>query len=73
MTVDKRISLREAERATGISRHTLRLWLEEELGLVFPQLYRGSKFLVFERDLEMVLRKHTPLAVAKDTQSSLPG
>jgi hypothetical protein len=65
MTQEKRISLREAERLTGISRHTLRLWLEEELGLVFPKLPRGSKFLVFEKDVETVLRKHTPQAEAK--------
>ena len=62
MTVEKRISLREAERITGISRHTLRLWLEEDLGLVFPNVHRGSKFLVLEKDVETVLRMHTPVA-----------
>jgi hypothetical protein len=65
MTIDKRISLREAERVTGINRHTLRLWLEEDLGLIFPSVPRGSKFLVFEKDVEAVLQKRTPLAVAK--------
>ena len=63
MTIEKRISLREAERVTGISRHTLRLWLEQDLGLVFPPLHRGSKFLVLERDVEEVLRLHTPLVI----------
>jgi hypothetical protein len=65
MTLEKRISLREAERITGISRHTLRMWLEEDLGLVFPNVPRGSKFLVLEKDVETVIQKRTPLAVAK--------
>jgi hypothetical protein len=65
LTLEKRISLREAERITGISRHTLRLWLEEDLGLAFPSVPRGSKFLVLEKDVETVIQKRTPLAIAK--------
>ena len=57
MTFEKRVSLRQAERLTGICRHTLRLWLEHDLGLTFPRVSRGSKFLILERDLEMVLRQ----------------
>jgi len=57
MTFEKHVSLRQAERLTGICRHTLRLWLEHDLGLTFPRISRGSKFLILERDLEMVLRR----------------
>jgi hypothetical protein len=57
MTFEKHMSLREAEKLTGIGRQTLRLWLEQDLGLVFPTVSRGSKFLILEKDLEAVLKK----------------
>lgn len=67
------MSLREAEKLTGIGRQTLRLWLEQDLGLVFPTVSRGSKFLILERDLEAVLKKregHCQAATKHDEASA---
>jgi hypothetical protein len=51
------MSLREADRLTGISRHTLRRWLEQS-GLALPSIDRGSKFMVSVRDLEAAIAAH---------------
>jgi excisionase family DNA binding protein len=57
------MSLREAGRQTGISRQTLRRWLEDA-GFLMPAIKRGSKILVSDSDLRVVLAIHTPRRAA---------
>ena len=52
------ISLRRAERETGISRQTLKRWLARE-GIVLPQLGRGCKVFIPVVDIERVIWKRT--------------
>lgn len=56
---EKYIRLGKAARQLGVHRQTLRKWLEEDCGLVFPNLGRGSSPLVAERDLEVVIAKRS--------------
>lgn len=58
--ISERYSIRKAAKLIGISRHTLRRWLEIDLGFRMPDVARGSKILLSDKDLEAVLRKHSP-------------
>jgi excisionase family DNA binding protein len=60
VAIEKRYSLNEAAKLAGVSRHTLRRWLEVDLGFAFPDVKKGSKILVKESDVEAVLRIHSP-------------
>jgi hypothetical protein len=57
---DEMISLREAERRTGISRFTLRDWLEDS-GFAFPSIEQGSKFMISLADIESAISMHRPV------------
>jgi excisionase family DNA binding protein len=59
VAIQKRYSLSQAAKAVGISRDTLRRWLEIDLGMRFPSVTRGSKVLVTEDQVNAVLRKRT--------------
>lgn len=55
-----RYSLSQAAKLIGVNRHTLRRWLEVDLGYRMPDVPRGGKILLSERDIEAVLKKHCP-------------
>ena len=57
MAIEKRYSLSSAAKNVGVSRDTLRRWLEIDLGMQFPNVTRGSKHLVSEAQVNAVLRK----------------
>ncbi|HXU18945.1 MAG TPA: hypothetical protein VN788_00020 [Verrucomicrobiae bacterium] len=57
------VTLRGAEDEYGVERHTLREWLERDLGLVFPEVVRGSKFLISRGDVMRCIELHQPRAV----------
>ena len=58
MGIEPLMGLPEAAKQMGISRRTLRNWLRDELGIVFPHGKRGIKRLVRIRDLELLIRIH---------------
>ncbi len=58
MRLEPLIGLPEAARILCVSRRTLRRWLSEELGIIFPQGKRGVRRLVRVRDLEILVRIH---------------
>lgn len=58
--ITERYSIREAARLIGVSHNTLRRWLEIDLGYRMPAVPRGSKILLSEREIEAVLKKHSP-------------
>ena len=55
--LEKHISLRKAALQVGVSHHTLKIWLREDLGILIPFVKRGSKTLVRERDVQRLLEK----------------
>lgn len=57
MLREKRYSLTQAARELGIARKTLRYWLATDLGLILPRVARGSKVVIYERDLEKLMAK----------------
>lgn len=59
MAIQKRYSLSQAAKAVGISRDTLRRWLEVDLGMRFPDVARGSKYLVTEDQVNASVRKRS--------------
>ena len=52
-------SLRRAAKVLGVARGTLKVWLAQE-GLVMPELARGARAMIRERDLERLIRKRSP-------------
>lgn len=56
--IERHYSLRQAAKAIGIDRHTLKAWLAADLAIEFPKVNRGSKLLIRESQLEAVLRCH---------------
>jgi predicted site-specific integrase-resolvase len=56
MGLERRYSLSEAAKIVGVRRHTLKLWLAQ-CAIVLPRLPRGSKVMLRESQIEMVLRK----------------
>jgi excisionase family DNA binding protein len=59
VAIQKRYSLSQAAKAVGVSRDTLRRWLEIDLGIRFPSVARGGKYLVTEDQVNATLRKRT--------------
>ena len=55
MAIEKRYSLSSAAKTVGVSRDTLRRWLEIDLGMRFPNVTQGSKHLVTEAQINAVL------------------
>lgn len=55
--IEKHISLHAAAKQAGVGDDALKRWLQKELGICFPKVPRGSKILVLERDVELVLAK----------------
>jgi hypothetical protein len=64
VAIEKRYSLSGAAKAVGVSRDTLRRWLEIDLGMRFPDVARGSKHLVTEAQINASLRKRTARVAA---------
>ena len=58
--ITEHYSIRQAAKLIGVNRHTLRRWLEVDLGYRMPTVAQGSKILLSERDIEAVLKKHCP-------------
>lgn len=58
--IEQRYSIRKAAQLLGVNRKTLRRWLEVDLGFRMPKVAQGSKILLSEKDIEAVLRKHSP-------------
>jgi predicted site-specific integrase-resolvase len=59
--ITERYSIRKAAKLIGVNRHTLRRWLEIDLGYRMPDVPQGSKILLSDRDIEAVLKKHSPM------------
>jgi hypothetical protein len=57
MAIEKHISLHAAAKKAGVGDDALKRWLALDLGICFPKVPRGSKILVRERDVELVLQK----------------
>jgi hypothetical protein len=57
MEIQRTYSLRAAAKALGVSRDTLRRWLQIDLGLRFPNIVRGSRHLITQAQIDAVLRK----------------
>jgi hypothetical protein len=55
--IEKSSSLRSWALRIGVQPKTLKRWLAEDLGMVLPRVARGSKVLIRESDIEIVLRK----------------
>jgi hypothetical protein len=62
VAIEKRYSLSSAAKTVGVSRDTLRRWLEIDLGMRFPAVTRGSKHLVTESQINAVLRRRAASA-----------
>ncbi len=58
MAIEKMYSIREAARLIGISHNTLRRWLDIS-GYRMPDVSRGGKVLLSERDVEAIVKKHS--------------
>lgn len=57
--IERCYSLSRAAETLGVARHTLKRWLLE-LGLVLPQVRRGSHQMIRESDLERLIEKKGP-------------
>ncbi len=57
MSLERCYSLRAAAKLTGIAKDTLRRWLLLDLGLVLPDVPRGSKVMIRHSDLELRLER----------------
>lgn len=55
--IEKHLSLREAARRIGIQPQTLKRWMHQELGIIFPRVRHGAKLIVLESDVEVVLER----------------
>jgi predicted site-specific integrase-resolvase len=60
--IEKTASLQSWAKQIGIHRDTLKRWLAEDLGMVLPRVANGSKVLIRERDVEIVVRKRLATA-----------
>lgn len=55
------MTLVEAARLLGVTRWTLKKWLEAELGLAFRSVGRGSRYLVRVDDVKALVSKKLPI------------
>ena len=60
MSIGRTYSLSRAAKLLAVNPRTLKGWLAADLAMEFPEVERGSRFLILERDLEIVLRKRCP-------------
>ena len=54
---EKHYSLRAAAKELGIARITLKRWLQSDLNIVLPHVHRGSRVVIYERDLVRLMAK----------------
>lgn len=59
MSLEPMISIADAARMAGITRHTLRRWLQVDLGITFYPPVKGAKRLIKKSDFELLLRMHS--------------
>lgn len=59
--VPRCVTLADAAHHLGITRFTLRRWLEADLGLVFPFVGKGSRHLVRVEDIKALITKRLPV------------
>lgn len=64
MAIERRYSLTQAAKLVGVKRHTLRRWLQLDLGMRFPRVVSGGKFLITEAQINAVLSKRTARVAA---------
>lgn len=57
--IERCYSLSKAAEVIGVDRYTLKCWLLE-IGLVLPEVRRGSHQMIRESDLERVIAKRAP-------------
>ncbi|HEX8838446.1 MAG TPA: helix-turn-helix domain-containing protein [Candidatus Acidoferrum sp.] len=57
MLREKRYSLSSAARELGINRVTLKRWLKEDMNIILPRVHRGSRVVIYERDLVRLMNK----------------
>lgn len=57
MLREKRYSLSAAARELGINRVTLKRWLQSDLNIILPRVHRGSRVVIYERDLVRLMNK----------------
>lgn len=57
--IERCYSISAAAKSIGVERHTLKRWLLE-IGLVLPEVRRGSRQMIRESDLERVIAKRAP-------------
>jgi transposase-like protein len=70
--IERHYSLSKAATLLGVNRHTLRRWLEVDLGLSFPDVRQGSMMLISESTVQAVIRKHSPKVDWKLLRRSSP-
>lgn len=70
--IEPHYSLNKAATLLGVNRHTLRRWLEVDLGLSFPDVRQGSKMLISESQVQAVIKKHSPKVDWKLLRRSSP-
>lgn len=57
MSIEKHMSLNAAAKLAGVDHHTMKRWIELDLGVQFPRVRHGAKLLVREKDVEYVLAR----------------
>lgn len=62
--IERHYSLRAAAKLVGVGHPTLAKWLKEDLGLELPKVPRGSKVLISATQIEFVMKRREPQAVA---------
>lgn len=70
--IELHYSLSKAATLLGVDRHTLRRWLEVDLGLSFPDVRQGSKMLISESQVQLVIKRHSPKVDWKLLRRSSP-
>lgn len=55
--IEKHYSINRAAKIAGITDKTLKRWLQEDLGIVFPRVRHGAKLLVRQADVMLILAK----------------
>lgn len=58
--IAKGYSLSTAAALLGVDRHTLKAWLIADFAMEFPEVKRGSKFLIPAHVIELVRRRRAP-------------
>lgn len=53
--IEKHYSISKAAKLCGVSFKTMKRWLKQDLGIVFPRIENGSKLLVTNADVMKIL------------------